>query len=54
LGKEIAKKRVEIAAMPDNKLKQQMLDSLTALEKQPSGGAAAQTGKVVDFNSLPK
>jgi hypothetical protein len=46
LGKEIAKKRVEIAAMPDNKLKQQMLDSLTALEKKPGGGAAAQTGKV--------
>jgi hypothetical protein len=47
LAQEIAKKRVEIAAQPDNKLKQQMLDSLTALEKQQGGsGATAQTGKV--------
>jgi hypothetical protein len=52
LGKEIAKKKVEIAAMPDNPLKQQMLASLAALERQQGGGAAA--GKVVDFNSLPK
>jgi hypothetical protein len=55
LGKEIAKKKVEIAAMPDTPLKQQMLASLAALEKQQGGGGAtAQTGKVVDFNSLPK
>jgi hypothetical protein len=54
LGKEIAKKRVEIAAMPDSKIKDQALAGLAALEKQQGGGAAAQTGKVVDFNSLPK
>jgi hypothetical protein len=29
---------VEIAAMPDNPLKQQMLASLAALEKKPGGG----------------
>jgi hypothetical protein len=54
LGKEIAKKRVEIAAMPDSKIKDQALAGLAALERQQGGGAAAQTGKVVDFNSLPK
>jgi hypothetical protein len=54
LGKEIAKKRVEIAAMPDSKIKDQALAGLAALERQQSGGAAPQTGKVVDFNSLPK
>jgi ATP-dependent DNA ligase len=47
LVKEIAKKKVEIAAMPETPLKQQMLASLAALEKQQGGGGAtAQTGKV--------
>jgi hypothetical protein len=54
LGKEIAKKRVEAAALPAGKYKDQVLAGLTALEKGQGGGAAAQTGKVVDFNSLPK
>jgi hypothetical protein len=45
LGKEIAKKKVEIAAMPDTPLKKQMLDSLAALEQQ-GGGTAPQAGKV--------
>jgi len=45
LAQEIAKKKVDIAAMPDNPLKQQMMASLAALEKQ-GGGAAVQTGKV--------
>jgi hypothetical protein len=46
LGKEIAKKKVEIAAMPDTPLKQQMLASLAALERQQGGGTAAEAGKV--------
>jgi hypothetical protein len=46
LSKEIAKKKVDIAAMPDNPLKQQMLASLAALEGKPGGGVAAQAGKV--------
>jgi hypothetical protein len=46
LAQEIAKKKVEIAAMPDNPLKQQMMASLAALEKQQGGGAAPQMGKV--------
>jgi hypothetical protein len=54
LGKEIAKKRVEAAALPAGKYKDQVLAGLAALEKGQGGGAAAQTGKVVDFNSLPK
>ena len=53
LGKEIAKKRVEIAAQPDNKLKQQMLDSLTALEKKPGGGGGTPTTKA-QYDALPK
>jgi hypothetical protein len=54
LGKEIAKKRVEAASLPAGKYKDQVLAGLDALERQQGGGAAAQTGKVVDFNSLPK
>jgi hypothetical protein len=42
LGKEIAKKKVEIAAMPDTPLKQQMLASLAALERQQGGGGGSQ------------
>jgi hypothetical protein len=38
LAKEIAQQKVKIAAMPDNPLKQQMLASLAALERQPGGG----------------
>jgi hypothetical protein len=54
LGKEIAKKRVEAASLPAGKYKDQVLAGLDALEKGQGGRAAAQTGKVVDFNSLPK
>jgi hypothetical protein len=54
LSKKIAEKRVEISAMPDSKIKDQALAGLAALERQQGVGAAAQTGKVVDFNSLPK
>jgi hypothetical protein len=54
LASEIAKKRVEAAALPEGKYKDQVLAGLAALERQQGGGAAAQTGKVVDFNSLPK
>lgn len=42
LAKEIAKKKVEIAAMPDNPLKQQMLASLAVLERQQGGGGGRQ------------
>lgn len=46
LAKEIAKKKVEISAMPENPLKQQMLASLAALERQQGGGVVAEAGKV--------
>jgi hypothetical protein len=49
LGKEIAKKRVEIASMPMSpKMKQDALDNLAALERQQGGGSgsASQSGKV--------
>jgi hypothetical protein len=54
LASEIAKKRVEAASLPAGKYKDQVLAGLDALEKGQGGRAAAQTGKVVDFNSLPK
>ena len=42
LAKEIAKKKVEIAAMPETPLKQQMLASLAVLERQQGGGGGRQ------------
>jgi hypothetical protein len=46
LRKEIDKKRVEIAAMPDSKIKEQALAGLAALVRQRGGGATAEAGKV--------
>jgi hypothetical protein len=40
LGKEIAKKRVEAAALPEGKYKAQVLAGLDALERQQGGGRA--------------
>jgi len=56
LGKEIAKKRVEIAAMPDSKIKDQALAGLAALERQQggSGGGGATPTTKAQYDALPK
>jgi len=57
LMQEIAKKEVALAAMPPSKLADETRAQLAALKRQAGiggGGQASQTGKVVDFNSLPK
>ena len=57
LMQEIAKKEVALAAMPPNEVSDAARAQLAALKRQSGiggGGQASQTGKVVDFNSLPK
>jgi hypothetical protein len=54
LGKEIAKKKVEIAAMPDTPLKQQMLASLAALERQQGGGSQVKVMSRADVAATAK
>jgi hypothetical protein len=54
LGKEIAKKRVEIAAMPDTPMKQQMLASLAVLERQQGEGSQVKVMSRADVAATAK
>ena len=53
LGKEIAKKKVEIAAMPDTPMKQQMLASLSKLEQQGGGAATPTSAHIAALKQNP-
>jgi hypothetical protein len=54
LGKEIAKKRVEAAALPEGKYKAQVLAGLDALEKGQGGGGGRTPTTKAQYDALPK
>jgi hypothetical protein len=54
LGKEIAKKRVEAAALPEGKYKDQVLAGLAALERQQGGGGGRTPTTKAQYDALPK
>jgi hypothetical protein len=56
MAKEYAEAYAAALNLPAGKLRDERMAALREMEKKlkGGGGAAAQTGKVVDFNSLPK
>jgi hypothetical protein len=54
LASEIAKKRVEAAALPEGKYKAQVLAGLDALERQQGGGSGRTPTTKAQYDALPK
>lgn len=54
LSKEYAEQLGAALQLPAGKLRDERMAGLSLLEQRIKGGGAGNTGKVVDFNSLPK